>query len=390
MRDTDAPNQDDVRSEVRAWLAANAPTAPRPDDGPAMRDFDLAWQRRKHAAGWAGIAWPRAHGGRGLTLAEQVVWYEECARARAPGVGALNIALDHAGPTVMAHGTPEQKAFHLPRILRGEVLWCQGFSEPGAGSDLAGLRLKGVVEGEEIVVTGQKAWSSHAHLADYQELLIRTGPTTPRHAGITWAICDMRAPGITVRPVRTMAGNHHFCDVFYDGVRIPLANVVGGLGNGWRIAMSTLSFERGSLAVGRSAELSRFIEELVATARDRALPGCTTPAIADGEFAARLAGLRAEAAALRATVYATVTAAMAGAAPGTEGVMDYLAYAELLQRAREAAMELLGAEALDLAAPHAAWVRGYLADRMYVIAGGSAEIRRNIIAERGLGLPRAG
>jgi alkylation response protein AidB-like acyl-CoA dehydrogenase len=176
---------------------------------------------------------------------------------------ALNIAVDHAGPTIMLHGTPEQKAAHLPRILRGEVLWCQGFSEPGAGSDLAGLRLKGVVEGDEIIVTGQKAWSSHAHLADWQELLIRTGPTTPRHGGITWAICDMRAPGITVRPVPTMANNHHFCDVFYDNVRIPLSNVVGGVGQGWRMAMSTLSLERGSLAVGRSADLARFIDEIL-------------------------------------------------------------------------------------------------------------------------------
>ena len=384
------PEEARFRQEVRDWLARNAPTTRRPEDGPAMRDFDLAWQRRKHAAGWAGIAWPREHGGRGLSLAEQVIWYEECARARAPGVGALNIALDHAGPTIMQHGTAAQKAYHLPRILRGEVLWCQGFSEPGAGSDLAGLRLKGVIEGEEIVVTGQKAWSSHAHLADWQELLIRTGPMTPRHGGITWAICDMRAPGITTRPLRTMANNHHFCDVFYDSVRIPLTNVVGEVGQGWRIAMSTLSFERGSLAVGRSAELSRFIDDLVAMARQRPLAGGLAPAIEDGDFAARLAGLRAEAMALRAMVYGTVAAAVAGRPPGTEGVMDYLAYAELLQRAREMAMELLGAEALDLGGPSADWVRGYLADRMYVIAGGSAEIRRNIIAERGLGLPRKG
>ena len=384
------PEEARFRQEVRAWLAANAPTTRRPDDGPAMRDFDLAWQRRKFEAGWAGIAWPRDHGGRGLSLAEQVIWYEECARARAPGVGALNIAVDHAGPTIMLHGTPEQKAAHLPRILRGEVLWCQGFSEPGAGSDLAGLRLKGVVEGDEIIVTGQKAWSSHAHLADWQELLIRTGPTTPRHGGITWAICDMRAPGITVRPVPTMANNHHFCDVFYDNVRIPLSNVVGGVGQGWRMAMSTLSLERGSLAVGRSADLARFIDDVVAMARTRPLAGATTPAIGDGEFAARLAGLRADCLALRAMVYDTVAAAIAGTPPGTDGVMDYLAYAELLQRAREAAMELLGAEALDLGGPSADWVRGYLADRMYVIAGGSAEIRRNIIAERGLGLPRSG
>lgn len=384
-----SPAEERFRDEVRTWLHENAPREPRPHDGPAMRDFDLAWQQRKYEGGWAGIAWPREYGGRGLTLVEQMIWYEECARAGAPSEGALGIALNHAGPTVIAFGTPEQKAFHLPRILRGEVLWCQGFSEPGAGSDLASLRTRAVVEGDHLVVTGQKVWTSHAHLADYQELLVRTGPTSPKHKGITWVICDMRTPGITVRPIRTMADNHHYCEVFYDSVRIPLANVVGRIDDGWRVAMSTLAFERGTLAVGRAAEFARLVDALLDLARERTGPDGRRPAIRDEEIAGRIATLRAEAAALRAMTCETVSRAIRGEPPGPESAMDYLFYAEILQRARRLALDLLGPEALETEGAAGAWTVPYLADRMYIIAGGSAEIRRNIIAERVLGLPRS-
>jgi alkylation response protein AidB-like acyl-CoA dehydrogenase len=353
-----------------------------------MREFDLAWQRRKCAGGWAGLAWPREHGGLGLSAVQQTIWYEECARARAPLEGCLSIALNHAGPTIIAYGTEEQKAAYLPPILRGEVVWCQGFSEPGAGSDLAALRLHGEVRGDEIILNGQKIWTSHAHVADYQETLIRTGPMTPKHKGLTWVICDMKAPGITIRPIKTIAGNHHFCEVHYEDVAIPLSSVVGTINDGWRVAMSTLAFERGGLSAGRAAELRYLVEELITLARERPGPDGVRKAIEDDEIAAQLSSLRAETAALQAMVYETVFTGADGP-PGPEANMDYLYCGELLQRLRLLSLEILGPDALETTGVGGSWTRPYLNDRYYLIAGGTAEVRRNIIAERVLGLPRS-
>ena len=228
------PEDVEFRRQVRDWLVENKPQGERPDDGLPMREFDLAWQKRKHAGGWAGLAWPRDYGGLGLTAVQQIIWYEECARARAPLEGCLSIALNHAGPTIITYGTEAQKAAFLPPILSGEVVWCQGFSEPGAGSDLAAVRLRGEVKGDLLILNGQKVWTSHAQVADFQETLIRTGPLTPKHKGLTWVICDMKAPGISIRPIKTIAGNHHFCEVHYEDVALPLANVVGQIDDGWR------------------------------------------------------------------------------------------------------------------------------------------------------------
>jgi alkylation response protein AidB-like acyl-CoA dehydrogenase len=377
------------RNKVRSWLNENKPLEPRPEDGIAMREFDLAWQRKKYDGGWAGIAWPREYGGQGLSLVEQMIWYEECARARAPLEGCLSVALNHAGPTLIAMGTSAQKALYLPSILRGELVWCQGFSEPGAGSDLASLRLRADVVGDSLLLNGQKIWTSHAHLATYQETLVRTGPTTPKHKGITWLVCDMRSPGIRIRPIRTMANNHHFCEVFYDNVRVPLSNVVGQIDDGWRVAISTLSFERGALSIARAAELRHVLEDLIQLACDRPGPGGRKAAIDDDELAARLATLRAECATLQAMNYDTVSRDIAGRAGGPETSMDFLYCAELLQRVRLLALEILGCEALETGGEAQRWTLPYLADRYYLIAGGSAEIRRNIIAERVLGLPRS-
>src|SRR5579875_882482 len=218
-------------------------------------------------AGWAGIAWPKAYGGRGATLMEQLIWFEEYARADAPDLSTLFVGLNHDGPTLMACGTEAQKAYHLPRILRGEVVWCQGFSEPNAGSDLAALQTRAVIDGDHLVVTGQKIWTSFGHVAEFQELLVRTDPEAPKHKGITWVICEMNRPGIEIRPIKTLAGNSDFCEVFYDGVRIPLANVVGRLNDGWRVAMATLSFERGTAFVPEQVRLARRVEELAELAR---------------------------------------------------------------------------------------------------------------------------
>jgi alkylation response protein AidB-like acyl-CoA dehydrogenase len=377
-------NEQDIefRQRVRAWLAANKPSDPRPDDGLAMRAFDLAWQQSKYQGGWAGLSWPREYGGLGLSATQQIIWYEECARARAPLEGCLSICLNHAGPTIIAFGTEEQKATFLPPILRGEVVWCQGFSEPGAGSDLAALRLRGEIKGDKIILNGQKIWTSHAHVADYQETLIRTGALTPKHKGLTWVIVDMKAPGITIRPIRTIGHNHHFCEVFYEDVEVPLANVVGAVDDGWRVGMSTLSFERGGLSAGRAAELRYLVEELIDLARD------SSSGDIDGDLAAQLARLRAEAAALQSMVYETVFASTDGP-PGPEASVDYLYCGELLQRIRLLSLEVLGPRALEAQGEAARWTLPYLNDRYYLIAGGSAEIRRNIIAERVLGLPRS-
>src|SRR5207245_2200739 len=234
-----------------------------------MREFDLVWQRLQWEAGWAGIAWPVEYGGRGLPLTQQLVWYEEYARMGLKPIDTRFVGLAHAGPTLIARATPEQQAFHLPKILQGEVVWCQGFSEPEAGSDLASLRTRGVVDGDELVVSGQKVWTSFADVADWQELLVRTNPDAPKHKGISWVICDMRSTGIEVRPIRTMDGGSDFAEVFYDEVRIPLANVVGAIDNGWSVAMSTLSFERGTAFTLNQVQLSSTVERLIELARER-------------------------------------------------------------------------------------------------------------------------
>ncbi|MFM7062364.1 MAG: acyl-CoA dehydrogenase family protein, partial [Actinomycetes bacterium] len=237
------------REEARDWLRSNLPTDERPPEGQEMREFDLAWQRTLFDGGWAGINWPTEFGGRGLSDIQQMIWYEEFAKADPPFTLANSctfVGNMHGGPTLIVNGTDDQKAEYLPQILKGEKVWCQGFSEPGAGSDLAGLSTKAEVDGDHLVVTGQKTWTSYAHVADLQELLVRTDPAAPKHKGITWVVCDMRTPGIEIRPIQTMSHVTDFAEVFYDEVRIPLTNVVGGLNNGWRTAMSTLSFERGT------------------------------------------------------------------------------------------------------------------------------------------------
>jgi alkylation response protein AidB-like acyl-CoA dehydrogenase len=364
------------RTRARAWLRAHLPDGKGPEDGAGSRDFALGWARTMAAGEWTGLTWPRQYGGRGLSVHEQIVWFEEYARADAPSThDASFVGMNHAGPTIFACGTGEQKAFHLPLILGGEVIWCQGFSEPGAGSDLAGLRTKGRVEGDEIVIDGHKIWSSYADIADWQELLIRTDPAAKPHSGLSWVICPMDAPGITVRPIKTMAGPRKFSEVFYDSVRIPLANVVGGLNNGWATAMSTFGFERGTASLALQIKLVLKVEKLLADCpRERA-------ALRD-----RIALLRAEAQAMRAMSYRFAIDAEVGV-PGAEGSMIRLYFAELSQRVAAAAIDLYGIDASEVVAHHA-WAYDYLDAFSETIAGGTAEIQRNIIGERVLGLPK--
>jgi len=383
-------DQREFRDQVRTWLDENKPAEPRPRDHSGIRQYDLAWQRIQWEGGWAGIAWPEEYGGKGLTLLQQLIWYEEYATRGFPGIDACFVGLSHAGPTLITRATDEQKLFHLPKILKGEAIWCQGFSEPDAGSDLAALRTKAVIDGDEMVVTGQKLWTSFATVADYQELLVRTDNTGGKHHGITWVICDMSAPGIDVRPIETIEGGAEFCEVFYDNVRIPLSNVVGEINNGWSVAMSTLSFERGTAFTANQVRLATTIEDLIDYARDHVGPDGRRPAIADDEIARRLARARASVASLRALTYQNICLAMQSETPGPKGSMVKLLYAELAKQIGKLAMDILGPGAIRHSSRWDAdgWVGYYYYSFSQAIGGGTSEIQRNILGERVLGLPR--
>jgi alkylation response protein AidB-like acyl-CoA dehydrogenase len=389
MEFTQSAEDKAFRQEVRDWLHDNVPKEKVPAISPEQASFMRAWQRRLYESGWAGIAWPKAYGGRGLSLVQQVIWYEECARAHAPEADCLFVGLNHGGPTLIVRGNEEQKSFHLPRILKGEAIWCQGFSEPGAGSDLAGLRTRGEIDGDSIVVNGQKIWTSYAQLADYQELLIRTDPSKAKHDGLTWIICDMKLPGITVRPIESIDGEYHNCEVFYDNVRIPLKNVVGEVNDGWRVAISTLSFERGTSFMERQLRLAAEFEDTVELARQQRGPN-GRPLIEDSHVAARLGKLRGEIAALRAMTYMGASRGARSDMPGPEGTYLALMYGDLNQALARLWMEILGPAGLERQ-PRLDpddWVHAYLRSYAITIAGGTSEVRRNIIGERVLGLPR--
>ncbi len=388
-----SPAERDFRERARTWLGEYAPREEPPPDARGAQQFELAWQQLQFEAGWAGVSWPAEYGGLGLSLTEQLIWYEEYALAGAPQPRACFVGLRHAGPTLILRGSPEQKAAHLPAILRGELTWCQGFSEPGAGSDLAALRTRAILDGDDLVVSGQKIWTSYADVATFQELLVRTDPEAPRHRGISWVICDMGSPGIEVRPIRTLAGVSEFCEVFYDEVRIPLSNVVGELNDGWSVAMSTLSFERGTAVMAEQVSLERTVDELIELAAVVVAPDGRRPAIADDELARRLGRARSEVSALRAMTLAAVSRAASQPQPGPEASMIRVLYGELEQRIAKLALDIVGPDsvasaAAGLSARRHTWADDYLWSFQATIAAGSKDIQRNIIGERVLGLPR--
>jgi alkylation response protein AidB-like acyl-CoA dehydrogenase len=378
------PEDARFREEVCDWLHDNVPKEKQPHEGVAAREFDMAWQRKQYEGGWAGIAWPTEYGGRGLSTVEQLIWYEESAKVRAPGANTCFVGLAHGGPTLIVNGTEGQKTFHLPKILRGEVIWCQGFSEPGAGSDLAGISTRAVIDGDELVVSGSKIWTSYAHLADYQELLLRTDPDSRRHGGLSWVICDMSLPGITIRPILFATGEHHFNQVFYDDVRIPIANVVGGVNNGWKTAMSTLSFERGTAFAATQISLSQSVDDLIERAKTRTGPD-GRPAFASEDIGRRLSKLRAEAMALRALTYVSVARNVRRDQPGPDGSVLKILGARASQEVAAIWLELEGADGiLDTDASH-----HYIRSFASTVGGGTDEVQHNIVAERMLGLPKA-
>jgi alkylation response protein AidB-like acyl-CoA dehydrogenase len=378
------------RERARDWLAANVPSDPRPPEGDAAADYDRDWQGRLNEGGFAGINWPSDYGGAGLNGVKQVIWFEELARANGPHQGAMGIAMNHAGPTLIVRGTEAQKSFYLPRILSGETIWCQGFSEPGAGSDLAALTTRGEIDGDHLVINGQKMWTSNAHHATYQELLVRTEPDSKRHRGLTWIICDMRIPGIDIRPIKNMMGERHVNMLFYDDVRIPLENVVGAMGEGWSVAMSTLAFERGIYFVPEQLSLIEKVDLLTQLAgKTRLETGIL--AIEDREISSRLAQLKAKTLAMRALCITTVGSSRETRQPGPEGSMVKLFVTTAYKELAALAADMIGLDFLIYADDRTSnrWTYEYMWSWVLTIAGGSSEIQREIIADRVLGLPRA-
>jgi alkylation response protein AidB-like acyl-CoA dehydrogenase len=386
-------SDEDFRADLRAWFASEVPAHGRPpaiDDWPARRAYDTEWQHKLHAAGYAGINWPKEYGGRDASLTEQLVYYEELARANAPYVGVNFVGLLHGGPTLIAEGTPEQKSRHVPQILEGSQVWCQGFSEPGAGSDLAAVSTRAVRDGDDYVVTGHKIWCSFAQAADYCELLVRTDPDAPKHKGISWLIMPMDADGIEIRPLPTLAGEGEFSEVFLEEVRIPVENRVGAENDGWRVTNVTLRFERGTAFASDMISLQQFVAELIALAKKVTRnEGCAWD---DRALRREIGHLSADLDALWAMVKLSVCQSSKTGVPGIGGSAIKLFYTELYQKICDLSMRLLGRANLardDVAGlPSGMILQRVLQSISLTIAAGTSQIQRNIIAERILGLPR--
>ncbi|MEU5315407.1 acyl-CoA dehydrogenase family protein [Streptomyces sp. NPDC021056] len=370
-----SPEEEEFRAGLRRWLGRVLPTLPprpSPDDWPGRRAYDMGWQRMLYDAGYADVHWD-------ASPTTRLIFLEETEKAGAPYVGAGFVGLLHAGPTIAAEGSDGQRARWLPPILRGEEVWCQGFSEPDAGSDLAALRTRARRDGDEYVVSGSKIWTSHAEVADWCELLVRTDPAAAKHRGITWLALPMDAPGITVRPLRTLAGSAEFAEVFLDEVRVPVGNRVGDENDGWRVTMVTLSFERGTAFVGEVVACRRVLREIAGEARKNGRWD-------EPEVRRRLGRLNAEFRALwRLTQWNVSEAETSGGVPGVGGSVFKLRYSQARQELYDTAADVLGPDALDLDRP---WVLDRLSSLSYTIAAGTSQIQQNIVAERILGLPK--
>ncbi|MEE2675241.1 MAG: acyl-CoA dehydrogenase family protein [Myxococcota bacterium] len=381
------------RKELRAWLSEAVPNhgdPPAINDWPARRAYDTGWQKKLFDAGYAGINWPKEYGGLDASLTEQLVYYEEIARADAPYVGVNFVGLLHGGPTVIAEGTPEQKARHVPFILDGSQVWCQGFSEPGAGSDLAALSTRAVLDGDHYVVNGHKVWCSFAQAADYCELLVRTDPEARKHKGISWLILPMDTEGIEIRPLPTLAGEGEFSEVFLEDVRIPVENRVGEENDGWRVTNVTLRFERGTAFASDMISLQKFVALLI----DAAKRATRQDGVAweDAALRREIGHLSAELDALWAMVKLSVCESSTTGVPGIGGSAIKLFYTELYQRVCDLGMRLLGRANLardDVGGlPSERILHRNLQSISLSIAAGTSQIQRNIISERILGLPR--
>jgi alkylation response protein AidB-like acyl-CoA dehydrogenase len=383
-----------LRDELRAWLAANLPKdwsdwreKPLEVSFPYLR----AWQRKLQDGGWAAVSWPKEYGGRSASLMEQAIFWEEMARTDAPPM-ANSLGLGLIGPTIIAHGTEAQKKRFIPKILSAEEIWCQGFSEPNAGSDLAGLQMDARLDGDHYVVNGQKVWTSYGWIADWCELVVRTDPSVAKHKGLTVLLVDMKSPGVDVRPLRQMTGESEFNEVFLRDVRVPVANVLGRVNDGWNVAISTLMHERGAYGARLHLLFKRNMDRLIELAHTVQRNGA--PAASDPLIRQKLAQCYAEVEIMRLNQMRAFSRITATGTPGPEGSILKIFWSELNQRVQQVAQELLGPYGQLLAADaravdHGIWSYGYLRSRGNTIEAGTSEIQRNIIGHFVLGLPRS-
>jgi len=386
-----SPSEEGFRDEVATWLRENNP-GPEPEGSlDEVMAFRREWQRRLHAAGWAGISWPKEYGGRGATMIEQAIFVGEAAAQEAPSpANVLGLAM--GGPVVIAHGTEAQKERYLEPILTGEEIWCQGFSEPESGSDLASLKTRAVKDGDEWVVTGQKVWTTFAQYAKWCMLVARTDPDAPKHQGLTYFLMDMEQEGVEAKPLVQITGEGEFNEVFINEARIPDENVVGGVGNGWTVAITTLMNERAGLAFGAIAGVQNSLRRLATLAGEVREEGGATVA-EDAYFRQKIAQLFIEAETMRLNAYRGLTKTMESGIPGPEGSLGKWQWADINQDLTELALEIEGAWATlgrgsDAAIANGAWQYSFLRSRANSIEGGTTDILKNIIAERVLGLPR--
>jgi alkylation response protein AidB-like acyl-CoA dehydrogenase len=371
----DSPAEAHFRTRLRAWLAENLPTEPEPAALHERWPYMRAFQQRMYEGGWVALSYPTDVGGQGLGPMEEAILGEELGRANAPTM----LPLGHLGRPLLSHGTDEQRRRYLPGLLASEEIWCQGFSEPQAGSDLAALRTRAVRDGDEWVLDGQKVWTSYGAFADLCLLLARTDPDAARHRGISAFIVPLRTPGVTVRPIVLANGDEEFAEIHLDGVRIPAENLLGATTDGWKIAMDVVSYERGAVDVGYLAKFDRYLTELAGLVRDSGREPDRTTLRTLGEAAAGIEVLRMHC--LR-----SLSDRAAGAAPGPETSVDKMLMTRVEQTLMSAGLALLDDATLP---DRSEWFDRYLYGRAGSIYGGSAQIQRNILAERVLALPRA-
>jgi alkylation response protein AidB-like acyl-CoA dehydrogenase len=366
------------REELRAWLAENRPAAEPTEGGEdAQYAWRRDWQRRLYDAGWAAPAWPVEYGGRGASLTESAIYFEEIGLARVP-LPANVLGLLLGGPTLMVWGTPEQKERYLAPILSAEEIWCQGFSEPDAGSDLASLKTRAVKDGDEWVVTGQKVWTSGAQYSKWCMLVARTDGDAPKHKGLTYFLMDMDQEAVQVRPLRQITGEAEFNELFIEEARIPAENVVGGEGNGWKVALTTLMNERAGLGFVLQVRLRQLLDDTIAAARERGMLG-------DPLYADALAELHIRCESIRLLAWKGLTDIERYGQPGPEGSLVKWLWSDTNQRLTQLAAEIVGPEALTSGT---SWSYELLRARGNTIEGGTTEVLKNIVAERVLGLPR--
>jgi len=392
MNFADSPEEAAFRAEVRAFIQKEAPKPKRGEGG--EESFMNRWQENQEwfkklgEKGWIAPAWPKEYGGAGMSTMQQFIFNEEMALNRAPRPLHMIIGLGMAGPTIIVHGTEEQRKKYLPGMLRGEDIWCQGYSEPGAGSDLASLQTRAVRDGDDYVVNGQKIWTTLAHMAKYMILLTRTDPDAPKHRGITYFILDMKSPGVEVRPLYNLGGAHEFNEVYFNDVRIPKENIIGEENRGWYSAVTTLDFERSS--IGSATGMKQHVEELINYAREHA--GDPTSTLkTNPSLRMELADRMVEVEVARMLSYRVASMQNRGLIPNYEASSLKLFSTELNQRIARTAIKILGlyGQLRGEEAPlRGAWAQTFLRSQAYTIEGGTSEIQRNIIAQRGLGLPR--